>query len=215
MVSRANGFQKFILLLRRNFRLLWRDKTVFAMLAIPPLVALVHFVLSSIQGVSTQLPLVFDLFVFLVLLTSALLVQNEIFKERAVYRREQRASSMLIPYVFSKIWLVAILAIYQGLVWTIINSFRVLGSPGVIQALLSPTITLFLIAFIGGVLGLIVSALSKTATTTTGWIFLLTVPQLLFIVNPLSNWSILIVLGLFLSALLMVIQYRAGSVGIK
>jgi ABC-type multidrug transport system ATPase subunit len=213
IVPRASGLQKFILWIQRNSRLLWRDKTTFLMLAVPPIIALIYFVLSSTQGTATRLPLVFDLFVFLVVLTSALLVQNEIFKERAVYRREQRANSILIPYIFSKIWLVALLAIYQGLVWTIINSFRELGSSGGFQALLSPAITLFLIAFIGGVLGLIVSALSKTATTTTGWILLLTVPQLLFIANPLSNWSILIVLSLLLIALLVAIQHRAGSIG--
>ena len=103
------------------------------MLAIPPLVALVHFVLSS----NTQLdpssgpsrpPIVLGLFVFLVILTAALLVQNEIFKERAVYQREQRTSSLLFPYILSKVWLVGILAIYQGLVWTIIHSFGETGT---------------------------------------------------------------------------------------
>ena len=215
IVPRASGFQKFILWVRRSFGLLWRDKTIFPMLGIPPLVALIYFVLSSAQGTAARLPLVFDLFVFLLILTSALLVQNEIFKEKAVYHREQRTSSMLFPYIVSKVWLVTVLAVYQALVWTIINFFSQLGSLGGFPALLPPAITLFLVAFVGGLLGLIVSALSKTAMTTAGWILLLTVPQLLFIANPLSNWSILVVLGLLLIALLAAIQNRAGSVGLK
>ena len=215
IVPRASGLQKFTLWIQRSFRLLWRDKAAFLMLGIPPLVALIYFVLSSTQGTTTRLPLVFDLFVFLVVLTSALLVRNETFKERAVYQREQRTNSMLFPYILSKVWLVAVLAVYQALVWTIINFFTQLSSPGEFQVLLPPAITLFLVAFVGGLLGLIVSALSKTAMTTTGWILLLTVPQLLFIASPLSNWSILVVLGLLLIALLVAIQNRAGSVGLK
>ena len=120
---------------------------------------------------------------------------------------------MLFPYVLSKVWLVSVLAAYQALVWTVINFFTELRTPGGLQVLLSPAITLFLIAFMGGLLGLIVSALSRTAMTTTGWILLLTVPQVLFIANPLSNWTILIGLCLLLIALFVAIQNRAGSVG--
>jgi ABC transport system ATP-binding/permease protein len=213
IVARASGLQRFILWVRRSFRLLWRDKTGFLLLAVPPLIALIYFGLSSNQGTATRLPLVFDLFVFLVILTSALLLRNEISEERAVYHREQRTNSMLIPYILSKLWLVAVLAVYQALIWTIMNSFTQLGSTGGLQALLSPAITLFLVAFVGGLLGLIVSALSITAMTTTGLLLLLTVPQLLFLANPLGNWSILVVLGLLLIALLVAIQHRIGSIG--
>jgi ABC transport system ATP-binding/permease protein len=220
IIPRASAVQKLILLIRRNFRLLWRDKTAFLMLAIPPLVAFVHFVFSS----NTQLdsvvedpsrpPIVLSLFVFLVILTAALLVQNEIFKERALYQREHRASSLLFPYILSKVWLVGILAIYQGLVWTIIHSFGEIGTglAGGFQALLPAGITLFLVAFVGGILGLIVSALSRTAMTTTGWVLLLTVPQLLFLFNPLSHWSKLAIMSLFLIVLLVGIQHGAASV---
>jgi ABC-type multidrug transport system ATPase subunit len=212
IVPRSSGFQNLILLIRRNSRLLWRDKTALLMLAIPPLVALIHFVLSFIQGAAIRLPLVFDLFVFLVVLTSALLVQNEISKEKAVYQREQRTSSMLFPYILSKVWLVGLLAIYQGLVWTVINSFIELGSTGGFQTFLTPAITLFLIAFVGGILGLIVSALSRTTTASIAWILLLTIPQVLSIINPLSHWSRLVILSLCLIVLLWGIQQGTASV---
>ena len=212
IVPRAGGLQKLILLIRRNTRLLWRDKTAWLMLAIPPLVALVHYVLSPIKPDLTRLPASFDLFVFLVVLTSALLVQNDIFKERAVYQREHRTSPMVIPYILSKVWLVAILAIYQGLVWTIIHSLGRLGNMLDIQDLLPSGITLFLLAFVGGILGMIVSALSRPSVTTTGWVLLLTIPQLLFIVNPLGHWSRLVIMSLFLIVVLFGIQQAAGNV---
>jgi hypothetical protein len=148
------------------------------------------------------------------MVTAALLVQNEIFKERAVYQREHGTSSLLFPYILSKVWLAGILAIYQGLVWTIIHSFGEIGIglAGGLQALLPSGITLFLLAFVGGILGLIVSALSRTAVTTTGWVLLLTLPQLLFIFNPLSHWSKLAIMSLFLIVLLVGIQHGAGNV---
>src|SRR6266487_2690845 len=178
IIPRASNTQKLILLIRRNARLMWRDKTVFLLIAIPPLIALVDFVLSSTTRFdSDRAPIIFGLIVFFVQLTSALLVQNEIFKERAVYQRENRIGSLAFPYILSKVWMVGILAIYQGLVWAIIH-FIATGLTGGLQVLPLYAITFFLVAFIGGVLGLIVSAFSKTAMMTTNWVLLLTVPQL-------------------------------------
>lgn len=214
---RASTVQKLILLIRRNFRLLWRDKTALLMLAIPPLVALVHFIVSSNIGLNpiageTNSPST-GLLVLLVIWTSALLVQNEIFKERTVYQRENRTSSLLFPYVLSKVLLVAVLAIYQGLVWMIILSFgeSVTGLGRVFQTLPTYGFTLFLVAFVGGILGLLLSALSRTTMTIAGWVILLIVPQLFLIFDPLSQWSKLAVVSLFLIALLVTIQRGAGA----
>ena len=208
IIPRAGVVQKLMLLITRNFRLLWRDRVWLAMLVIPPLVAIAHFLLSPRSADSGQ-PVVFDLLAFLVVLTSALLVQNEIFKERAVYQREQRTTPMLFPYLVSKLWLVGLLAAYQGFVWAIIHSF---GSAAGSQGLLSSGITLSLVAFFGGVLGLMVSALSKRTMTSISWVLLLTIPLLLFFFNPLNSWLSLVIMSLFMIILLLVIQRRAGSV---
>jgi len=191
IIPRANAAQKLMLLIRRNSRLLWRDKTVYSMLAIPPLIALVDFVFSSTTSSEPdRAPMIFGLLVFLVLLTSALLVQNEIFKERAIYQYENRTRTLLFPYILSKVWLVGILAIYQGIVWTVIHFIATRMAEN-IQVLLPYGITLFLVAFMGGVLGLIISAWSKRAMTTTNWLLLLTVPQLMFsgAIIPVMNFN--------------------------
>ncbi|HZJ24602.1 MAG TPA: ABC transporter permease, partial [Anaerolineales bacterium] len=208
IIPRAGIVQKLILLIRRNFRLLWREKVALLMLAVPPLVAFVHFLFSP-RRADSSLPVVFDLFIFLVTLTAAMLVQNEIFKEKAVYQREQRTTPILFPYLVSKLWLVGLLAIYQGFVWTVIHSF---GSAAGSQGLLPSWITLSLVAFFGGVLGLTVSALSKRTMTSISWVLLLTVPLLLFLFNPLNSWLSLVIISLFMIILLLVIQHRAGSV---
>ena len=180
IIPRANAAQKLMLLIRRNSRLLWREKTVFSLLAIPPLIALVDFVLASAtRSDPGRAPITFGVLVFLVLLTSALLVQNEIFKERAVYQYENRTRTLLFPYILSKAWLVGALAIYQALLWTIIH-FVAAGIAADLQVLLPFGITIFLVAFTGGMVGLLVSALSKRAMTSTNWLLLFTVPQLIF-----------------------------------
>ena len=180
IIPRANAAQKFILFIRRNARLLWREKTVFSMLGIPPLIALADFVLApAISSQPDRAPLIFGMLVFLVLLTSALLVQNEIFKERAIYQYENRTKTLLVPYILSKVWLVAILAVYQGLVWTIFHAAATGLAEGP-QILFPYCITVILAAFIGGLLGLVASTLSTQAMRSTNWLLLFTVPQLIF-----------------------------------
>ena len=183
IVPQANAAQKLILLVRRNLRLWRRGKTWLLVLAVPVMVALVDFALSSPvmldpqRGDPNRPPGVFGLLVFLDLLVSALLFQNEIFKERAVYQRESRTTLLPVPYVLSKVWLVGILAIYQGLVWTSIH-FTATGMNGGLPAFFAYGITFTLVAFIGGILGLMASALARTAVMTTVWVLILTVPQL-------------------------------------
>ena len=191
IVPRANALQKLTLLIRRTARLVWREKTILSMLAIPPLVALVDFAFSAtMRADPIRASIFFGTLVFLVLLTSGLLVQNEIFKERTLYQYENRTTTLLFPYILSKAWLVGMLAIYQGLVWTIMY-FLATGMAEGSQVLLSYGITLFLIAFIGGMLGLLASAGSKRAMTTTSWLLLFTVPQLILsgAIIPVANPS--------------------------
>jgi ABC-type multidrug transport system ATPase subunit len=180
IIPRANAIQKFILLMTRNARLLWRERTVISMLGIPPLIALSDLVLApATRSEPDRAPLIFGMLVFLVLLTSALLVQNEIFKERAVYQYENRTKTLLFPYILSKVWLVGILAIYQGFIWTIIHAIATRLAEGP-QILFPYCITVILISFIGGILGLMASALSTKAMRSTNWLLLFTVPQLIF-----------------------------------
>jgi ABC-type multidrug transport system ATPase subunit len=196
IIPRANALQKFILLVRRSFRLLWREKTLYAMLGIPPLVALVDVLLSGIlRAQPERAPIIFGVLVFLVLLTSASLVQDEISKERIVYQYENRTRTLSLPYVLSKVWLAGFLAIYQALVWTTIH-YLATGMAAGIQALLPYGITIFLLAFTGGTLGLIVSALSRPGQSTANWLLLLTVPQLIFSGAVIPAGSLLFPLNL-------------------
>jgi ABC-type multidrug transport system ATPase subunit len=194
IIPRANPAQELILLIRRNSRLLWRGKTWLWMLAVPPLVACIDFFLSSPTMLDSQLgdpnrpPVVFGVLIFLDLLISALLFHNEIFKERTVYQHERRVIPSSFPYILSKVWLVGLFAIYQGLVWTIAH-FAATGMAGGLKVLPADGITFILVAFTGGLLGLIASTMSRTAGMHTAWVLLLTVPQFLLsgAIIPLSQ----------------------------
>jgi energy-converting hydrogenase Eha subunit F len=129
------------------------------------------------RGDPNRPPIVLGTLVFLDLLVSALLFHNEIFKERAVYQRERRTTILSFPYILSKVWQVVILGIYQGLVWSLIH-FTAIGMSGGLQALAAYGITFTLVAFIGGILGLMASALSRISMMTTAWVLILTIPQL-------------------------------------
>ena len=216
IVPRASIVQKFFLLVRRNFRLFWRDGSWLAMLAGPPFVALSYLLFSLTTSPDPAgSVLVPGLLVFLVTLTAGMLVQHEILKERTVYQRESRTSSLSFPYVLSKLWTVGIFAIYQGLIWAVIHSFGQTGPglPGGLLAFVPTGIILTLVSFVGGILGLLVSALSRT-TLTSNWVLLLSVPLLLFILDPLSHWLRLVSISLLLTALLVFIQSRAARVQI-
>ena len=119
---------------------------------------------------------------------------------------------MLLPYVLSKVWLAAILAIYQGLIWTGVLFLAVMGRTVNFEALRYYGITFCLLALIGGILGLIVSALSRTGIPPLGWLLLLTVPQLLLILSPLGQWTGLAIMSLCLLIALVGIQRAAGVV---
>jgi ABC-type multidrug transport system ATPase subunit len=222
IIPRANAIQKFILLMRRNARLLWREKTVISMLGIPPLIALSDLVLApATRSEPDRVTLIFSMLVFLVLLTSALLVQNEIFKERVVYQYENRTKTLLFPYILSKVWLVGILAVYQGFVWIIIHVIATRMAEGS-QILFPYYITLSLISFIGGLLGLMASALSTKAMRSTNWLLLFTVPQLIFSGSMIPGSNLTFPVNLLsginpsryaLEALLTTSGYGEGSAG--
>lgn len=189
LIPRANAAQKFFLLIGRNARLLWRDKTLFTMLAVPPLIALVDFLLFSTAALEpARFQISVGVLVLLVLLTAGLLLQNESLKEKAVYQRENRTGSLPLPYSLSKVWLAALLAIYQGLVWAGIH-FVATGMAGGMPIFGVYMVTFLLLAFVGGLLGLIVSAFSRTAMATASWLLLFTIPQFILsgAVVPLSN----------------------------
>ena len=196
IIKQTSMLSKFFLLVGRGARLLVRERAVLFMLLAVPLVASIDFLLISPQMSDPLLgdpglpPIALGLLIFISMLLSGMLFQNEIINERKLYWRENRTSSMALPYIFSKIWLVAILALYQGLVWSVIH-YLATGMMGGMRVIPFYWVTLTLVSFIGGILGLIASTLAKTSQAVSALILLMVVPQLILSGSliPLSQLS--------------------------
>jgi hypothetical protein len=81
--------------------------------------------------------------------------------------------------VLSKIWIVALFALYQALVWTGLH-FLIVNVPGGLTTLINFYITLALVALVGGILGLLASALARSVGGAALLVFIFVLPQFLF-----------------------------------
>ncbi len=182
-VNSVSGLAKFSLLTNRAIRLLSRDRIGLLMLIAPPVIGLSDFFLSSptmqdpLLGDPGRLPVVLGLIIFLIMTVTAILFHEEITAERSIYRREKRVTTLAAPYVLSKAWIAFLVAIYVSFVWAIIH-FIAAGMINQLNYLPAYWITLALVAFTGGILGLIASAIARNSQTAILWALILTVPQL-------------------------------------
>jgi hypothetical protein len=143
---------------------------------------------DPVAGDPERAPVVLGLLVFLAMFLAAMLFRNEIIQERDVFRREQRDSPLALPYILSKLWMVGFFALYQGLMFAAIHFFAS-GMAGGMRALLSYWMTFALVSLIGGLIGLIASAESRSYQVVPVWVLAMIVPQLFLSgsIIPLAN----------------------------
>ena len=108
---------------------------------------------------------------------------REIIRERPVYNRERMVNLGLMPYVFSKIFILGIIVGLQCLLLFLpLKFFDLVGlmdMPGELFGI--PQLwTMFLTAGVGIALGLLISALVKTSEMATSLVPLILIPQILF-----------------------------------
>ena len=108
---------------------------------------------------------------------------REIIRERPVYKRERMVNLGLIPYVFSKLFILGIIVGIQCLLLFLPLKFLdfsgLMPMPG--QFLGIPQLWVMLLtAAVGIALGLLISALVKTSEMATSLVPLILIPQILF-----------------------------------
>lgn len=183
-VRRSSFLRRFGAITSQTFRVLFRQKTGLLMLLVPLLVALMDFLLSSpdmsdpMLGDSSQVPVVLGLLVFLTMLVSAMLFQNVMLKDREIYRWDHRSVSLAFPYVMAKILLVGLFALYQGVIWTAIH-YLATGMNESLYALPAYWATFTLVAFTGGIIGLIASAATRSNLPASVLVLVVLIAQLL------------------------------------
>ncbi len=179
--------QQFLILSSRNFKILTRDRFSLALLlAAAPLVALLQVILSFVMGRNvmdyTEGHMPFVLVVLFLLPVYAVMVaglgqMREIVKEADVYKRERLINLKIIPYVLSKVWIAALLALYQSAAYVIVQylAFNMPGG-GVEFGLIY--VTMALAAMAGMMLGLFASALAPNANSAPLLVILMILPQI-------------------------------------
>ena len=195
----ASGLAQFFILSARNLKLLGRDPiALLVMLALPLLLVWVDLIFSNRQmydptgGDAARIQLASSLLVFFVMLAAGITWMREITKEAEIYQRERQVVLGILPYLLSKIWLVALLALFVAVVWTIFH-FVVVIIPGGLLTAFKFLITLALAAFAGGMLGLLSSALSPSKEAAPLLLAAFLLPQLLFsgALLPLSKLNLI------------------------
>src|SRR5205085_7903604 len=105
---------------------------------------------------------------------------REIVKEAPIYRRERTVNLGIIPYMFSKIVVLALLCLLQTAILVIIVNFVERFQQGIIlPALLEVYITMALTTLAGLMLGLAISATAPNTDRAMSLIPIILIPQVI------------------------------------
>ncbi len=175
------SIRQFMTLSRRYWEVLFRDKlNLFILLVQAPIIAvLVYFVMGKNQ------PRDFAYFVLSLVAVwfGTSISAREIIRERAVYNRERMVNLGLIPYIFSKLFVLGIIVGIQCLMLfaplKFLDIIGLMPMPGELLGI--PQFwAMLLTAGVGIALGLLISALVKTSEMATSLVPLILIPQILF-----------------------------------
>ncbi len=166
-------------LTRRYLEVLTRDKfNLLILFGQAPIIAFLTFLV-----VGDKLPRDFPYFVMALVAIwfGTSVASREIIRERAVYTRERMVNLRLLPYVGSKIFVLAIIVSLQCLLlYCSLKFFHYSGLMSV-PGWAIPQVTIMLItAMVGIALGLFISAIVKTSEMATSMVPLILIPQILF-----------------------------------
>ncbi|MEO8074370.1 MAG: ABC transporter permease, partial [Acidobacteriota bacterium] len=175
------AIRQWLTLSRRYAGVLLRDKlNLFILLAQAPIIAvLTYFVMGENQPR--------DFLYFILSLVSVWfgisVAAREIIRERPIYKRERMINLGLVPYLFSKIFVLGIIVSIQCLLLFLPLKFfdltDLMPMPGELLGL--PQFwTMLLTAAVGIALGLLISAVVKTSELATSLVPLILIPQILF-----------------------------------
>lgn len=183
----AAALRQFGILSSRNLRILTRDRFSLAlMLAAAPVAAMLDVILAVLAG---RAP--FDFFTgdfFDVMRTSFILplygimvgglaMMREIVKEGEVYRRERLVNLQIVPYVSSKVWVAALLALYHSVVYVAVR-YLAFDMPGGALEFGLIYVTMVMTTLAGMMVGLFASALAPNANSAPLIVILLMLPQI-------------------------------------
>jgi ABC-type multidrug transport system ATPase subunit/pSer/pThr/pTyr-binding forkhead associated (FHA) protein len=179
--------RQFMILSARNVKILTRDKFALGlMLATAPIVSLLDVVLSLAlgshpfdfyKGNMTNVIITLFLMTIYGVMVGGISQMREIVKEADIYKRERLVNLQIFPYIFSKVWIAALLAFYQGAAYVIVH-YLAFDMPGGVIEFVLIYFTMVLVTFAGMMLGLFASALAPNANSAPLIVIILMLPQI-------------------------------------
>jgi ABC-type multidrug transport system ATPase subunit/predicted component of type VI protein secretion system len=173
--------RQWLTLSRRYWEVLFRDKfTLFILLVQAPIIAIMTYL---VMGENQPRDFVYFVLSLVAVWFGTSVAAREIIRERPVYNRERMVNLGLIPYIFSKLFVLGIIVGLQCLLLFLPLKFLDLAGlmpmPG--QFLGIPQFFVMLLTSgVGIALGLLISALVKTSEMATSLVPLILIPQILF-----------------------------------
>ena len=184
--ARVSSLRQFSILSARNLKILLQDKVSLGlMLALAPLIGLMDFIWGNelydpVNGDAPKILTMWFMAALITVLVGALSSVREIVKEIDIYKRERAVNLKVAPYVLSKVWVGAVLAIYQaGMLWLAKLVFVRPDIPNA-SGYLAMYLTLFLGTLCGYLIGLAISAGAPNQNSALLLIIVVLVPQFLF-----------------------------------
>lgn len=185
--KRISALRQFIILSRRNLDILVRDRaSLVLMLMLAPVIGVMDFftwkptLFDSKDGNAPQVITMLFMAGLITILVGSIASMREIVRETDIYRRERMVGLGILPYILSKVWLGAILALYQALILVVVKAVAVPSMPHDSTTLILIYVTLALATLSGMLSGLFVSAVSPNQNVAPLLIILFLIPQFLF-----------------------------------
>ncbi len=166
-------------LTRRYFEVLTRDKfNLLILFGQAPIIAFLTYLV-----VASDAPRDFPYFVLALVSIwfGTSVASREIIRERAVYTRERMVNLRLLPYVGSKLFVLAtIVSIQCVALYASLKFFHYTGMMAVPGWAIPQLFIVLITAMVGIALGLFISAIVKTSEMATSMVPLILIPQILF-----------------------------------
>jgi ABC-type multidrug transport system ATPase subunit/pSer/pThr/pTyr-binding forkhead associated (FHA) protein len=175
------SMRQWATLSRRYFEVLRKDRlNLFIMLAQPPLIALLTFI---VMGSFWPRDFLYFVIALVAVWFGTSDSAREIVRERAVYKRERMFNLGIIPYLFSKLFVLGLIVFLQCMLLYVplklLHFIGVMPMPGELGGI--PQLwAMLLTGFVGISNGLFVSSLFKSRQLASTMVPLILIPQILF-----------------------------------
>jgi ABC-type multidrug transport system ATPase subunit/pSer/pThr/pTyr-binding forkhead associated (FHA) protein len=177
--SAVDAIRQWGTLTRRYLEVLSRDK--FNLLILFGQAPIIAFLTYLVVGSKSPRDFPYFMLALVSIWFGTSVASREIIRERAVYARERMVNLSLLPYVASKLFVLALIVSFQCLL--LFGSLKFLHYAGLMNLpgwAIPQVIIILLTAMVGLALGLFISAMVKTSEMATSLVPLILIPQILF-----------------------------------